>query len=329
MGSAKSVTATFTQSTRFVYHGVSANDIQGWDGQSTVNVRSSIQRFVELTGKPVYIYNTWLAEFNTWNNAGPGPFDWLLTDTDHSVIPLLEEGLIKAVSCFWGPYTNEYDGGQTLKDIANGMYDTYITEQAVTSRNFGYPIYMRLGAEFDICQGAGAGDRTWASNPTDFVNAWRHIVDIFRAQGATNVLWVWNPNFSDFDAPHHQDEYYPGDSYVDWVGIDMYQGYNGEDPEAQMSHLCNQYSHKPILIGEWGTNAYEWTGVTTSDAIQASYMGRFFDAVEAHSNVKMIMYFFQQYFQFGPNSGSITGQVNTPLTTAKYVQRISNAMYIS
>src|SRR5438093_1409419 len=53
--------------------------------------------------------------------------------------------------------------------------------------------------------------------PSDFVGAWRRVVDIFRAEGATNVAWVWNP----IEAPAVQDytPFYPGDDYVDWAGV--------------------------------------------------------------------------------------------------------------
>jgi hypothetical protein len=132
---------------------------------------------------------------------------------------------------------------------------------------------------------------------------------------------VWNPNFSDFDAPHHQDEYYPGDSYVDWVGIDMYQTYDEQDPNAQMSHICKQYANKTIMIGEWGSNSFEWTGTTTSDAKQAEYMTKFFDAVEARTNIKMICYFYTSQFMFDPSSA--------PLTTTVYRNRIANPLYPS
>jgi uncharacterized repeat protein (TIGR02543 family) len=322
MNGDKTVTATFTQSnspsTR-VFNAASTNDIQGWDGQSTANVRASINRFVQLTGKPLYCYNTWLADWGNYN-GGPGPFNWLLQSGDHSILPLLQDGTIKAVMVVWMPYKNVNDQ-QSLKDIANGAYNSYITTQAQLCKSFGYPIYMRFGPEMNINQGYPEAN-SWAANPTDFVNAWRHVVDIFRAQGASNVIWVWNPNFNESPgAPHHYTEYYPGDGYVDWVGIDMYQCSDNVDPATEMSYLYNDYgSRKPVAICEWASNSYEWMGTTTKDALRASYTQKFFDAVEARVNVKMITYFHSIYFCFDPYS--------TPLTLATYQQRISKSIYV-
>ncbi len=44
---------------------------------------------------------------------------------------------------------------------------------------------------------------------------------IFGQEGDTNVRWVWSPNVkSDGYAPF--DKVYPGDTYVDRLGIDSY-----------------------------------------------------------------------------------------------------------
>ena len=53
--------------------------------------------------------------------------------------------------------------------------------------------------------------------------AWRHIVTVFRQQGADNVTWLWTVNIVDqkggIPSPA---AWWPGASYVTWVGIDGY-----------------------------------------------------------------------------------------------------------
>ena len=49
----------------------------------------------------------------------------------------------------------------------------------------------------------------------DFILAWRHVVDYFKNAGANNVIWIWSPH----PAYGYYTEYYPGDDYVDWVGV--------------------------------------------------------------------------------------------------------------
>jgi beta-mannanase len=60
--------------------------------------------------------------------------------------------------------------------------------------------------------------------PADFVAAWRRVVDIFREVGAANVSFAWIPVvYPDHPVTWVDSDiaaYYPGDSYVDWVGAD-------------------------------------------------------------------------------------------------------------
>ena len=50
----------------------------------------------------------------------------------------------------------------------------------------------------------------------EFIAAWRHVVNIFDAEGATNVQWVWDSQAAAFCNGRAQ-SYYPGDAYVDWI----------------------------------------------------------------------------------------------------------------
>jgi beta-mannanase len=95
--------------------------------------------------------------------------------------------------------------------------------------------------------------------PAKYVAAYRHINDIFDAQGATNVVWAWCPNTTDVPAESWNEAmgYYPGDSYVDWVCVDGYNWgtTNGEIWQTFREVFAAIYSNlvqknKPILIGE-------------------------------------------------------------------------------
>jgi beta-mannanase len=60
----------------------------------------------------------------------------------------------------------------------------------------------------------------------DYLAAWKHVHDIFARANATNVKWVWNPNtIGDSDRSAYTPVYqslYPGDAYVDFLGLDIY-----------------------------------------------------------------------------------------------------------
>jgi endoglucanase len=108
--------------------------------------------------------------------------------------------------------------------------------------------------------------------PAKFVAAARRLVDRFRAAGATNVRWVFNPNTGNpIGAPgagashwNWYANYYPGDAYVDFVGAHGFNGprafnapyhtfddlFNGVDADRMLADMKQRYPTKPILLGE-------------------------------------------------------------------------------
>jgi hypothetical protein len=90
---------------------------------------------------------------------------------------------------------------------------------------------------------------------------WRHVWRIFKAEHATNVIWVWSPNIQKRSHPGMPDlsAEYPGDKYVDWVGIDgYYYSHTNNDQsfkdvfDPTMAQLRQAAPNKPWLISETG-----------------------------------------------------------------------------
>lgn len=111
--------------------------------------------------------------------------------------------------------------------IAAGAYDAFIRRAAQEAAAFGQPLLLRLAHEMNgpwDPWGAGVDGNT----PADYVSMWRHVVAIFRAEGATNVRWVWSPNvYGAGSSPTGAsampfEPFYPGDRWVDFVGLDGY-----------------------------------------------------------------------------------------------------------
>jgi mannan endo-1,4-beta-mannosidase len=106
----------------------------------------------------------------------------------------------------------------SIAAIAAGDYDDYLRSYADSVRNFGHPVVIGFGHEMNA---------TWYSwgyghvPPRTFVAAWRHVVTIFRQQGADNVTWLWTIQ-ADTRGTGPIAEWWPGPSYVTWVGIDGY-----------------------------------------------------------------------------------------------------------
>lgn len=109
----------------------------------------------------------------------------------------------------------------SLAAIASGRYDGYLTSYAQAVRAYGHPVILSFGHEMN---------GTWYSwgyrstSPAVFVAAWRHIVNLFRKVETRNVTWLWTINI--MRTQHGQipgpAAWWPGSSYVTWVGIDGY-----------------------------------------------------------------------------------------------------------
>lgn len=149
----------------------------------------------------------------------------------------------------WEPYD------QSLGSIASGAYDDYIHESAKIAKSWGAPMQIRFAHEQNGDWFPWGAD---SSSSTDFVAAWRHIVSIFRADGATNVQWVWAPNIQE-GSKYPIAPTFPGDEWIDYVGLDGYNwgdrwsasGWTGVDSVFASSYeIVTQLSSKPVMITE-------------------------------------------------------------------------------
>jgi mannan endo-1,4-beta-mannosidase len=140
-------------------------------------------------------------------------------------------------------------GNTSCASIAAGHQDAFLESYAESVKAFGHPVIISFGHEMN---------GTWYpwgwthTKPAAFVQAWRHVVDVFRQVGADNVTWLWTINsVASYEGPIA--DYWPGASYVTWVAFDAYY-YSPDDdfsgvfgPSiAALRHLTT----KPILIGE-------------------------------------------------------------------------------
>jgi Glycosyl hydrolase family 26 len=143
----------------------------------------------------------------------------------------------------------------SLAGIASGRYDSYLRQYSAAVRSYQRPVILGFGHEMN------APWYPWGYrhvSPRLFVAAWRHIVTLFRQQGARNVTWLWTVNVIDPRAGVRSPApWWPGASYVSWIGIDGY--YRG--PAAEFAPLfgptikmVNSLTHLPvpILIAEAG-----------------------------------------------------------------------------
>jgi hypothetical protein len=109
----------------------------------------------------------------------------------------------------------------TLANISSGLHESFIQTFADGVAALGYPILILLDEEMN-----GPWNPAWYdATGVAFVAMWQHVVDVFRARGATNANWVWCANGI---APGGSlAAWWPGASYVDWAAVDVFNtGYS-------------------------------------------------------------------------------------------------------
>jgi len=175
--------------------------------------------------------------------------------------------------------------GAPYRQITNGSSDRIIAGVAKKLAGMKRPILLRWGWEMNgnwfEWDGSHNGQDTGG-----YVKAWRRLHRIFREQGADNVAWVWSPNWN--SGPNVSwnrfGHYYPGDDYVDWVGVSGYD-FSGESPKTMFSSICSAYgARKPIILSE--TAAVDYGGLS-----KAAWIGKLSAWVKATPAVGAVVWF--------------------------------------
>jgi hypothetical protein len=176
----------------------------------------------------------------------------------------------------------------TLDNINAGMFDGDLRAWADGAKQFGTALIVQYGTEVN-------GDwNPWSApynggisvGPAKFRQAFRHIVEVMRAEGATNITWALHLNGENWpgDQPgNNAGAYYPGDDVVDWIGFSIYQNQGGDPTrckdldtllKAREAELGDAATVKPLFLFEVGTNLLAtqcnplaWTEQTLQDLL--------------------------------------------------------------
>ncbi|MBA4744878.1 MAG: glycosyltransferase [Muricauda sp.] len=152
-----------------------------------------------------------------------------------------------------------------LASIGDGSFDSYIKQFATQVRALDIPVFLRFAHEFDNPAYPWYSDDKYADR--EFVSAWKYVHDIFESLYVDNVKWVWNPW-----KPEDFENFYPGDSYVDYMGVDLLNygsfnsdgiWYNFEELYLPYQSAFKKIAKKPVLLSEFGSldiggNRTEW-----------------------------------------------------------------------
>ena len=133
--------------------------------------------------------------------------------------------------------------------IAAGTYDAWLRTYANSVADFGHAVVIGFGHEMN------ARWYTWGYGhvpPSTFVAAWRHIVTVFRSEGANNVTWLWTLQ-ADEPGTGPVASWWPGAQYVTWIGLDGYYRQPSDTFASVFGPTIDQvraFTGKPILLSE-------------------------------------------------------------------------------
>jgi mannan endo-1,4-beta-mannosidase len=212
---------------------------------------NAVTDFEALAGKPVSLINF----SSPWMNCSSSPCKAYNFDTtafnnvrNHGAIPFFS----------WGSDSLPFsvnESNLSLSTIIAGNWDSYIKTWATAAKTWGHPFFLRFNWEmngnwFPWSEGVNG------NTSGQYVQAWRHVHDLFTSVGATNVTWVWCPNVDPNNSHTPISSLYPGDAYVDWTCLD---GYNWDQPWDSFDQLYSSTyktltgsvaPSKPVVIGE-------------------------------------------------------------------------------
>ena len=194
---------------------------------SEVN-REKIREYHELAGKKAawaYFANDWL--------------DGKIVFPRESVNIIESEGLVPYLRLLpWSIMSakvTKADPVFNMASLISGKHDKALKEFFLQAREHG-PLMMEFGPEVNGdwfpwngrwnggSKRNGYGDPHYPDGPERFRDAFRRVIDISREAGAHNITWVFHIDSA--KSPHKEwndvKYYYPGDHYIDWIGISVF-----------------------------------------------------------------------------------------------------------
>jgi hypothetical protein len=166
-----------------------------------------------------------------------------------------------------------FEPDTSFRDVIDGPH---LRNWAKAAARSGIPIFLRFASEMN-------GDWVpWFGPPSLYKEKWKLMHRIMKEE-APNVAMVWCPNWRP-DIPGDSLKaimpYYPGDEYVDWVGVNFYMWgpyYDSVMNETYINTLhklksvYDKFPNKPIMICEWGAASKEYRGAPPLPKNTAAY----------------------------------------------------------
>lgn len=219
-----------------------------------------------------------------------------------------------------------------LVQIGSGMHDSYIYKMIEEIKDFlagpdgvygnrdDRRMYMRLGHEMNGNWFQWSAAKNQMITAVDYTKMWIHVRKLFDQQLRTTAIkgdfstvdlseriqWIWCPN--NFDVgPVLAEEYYPGDPYVDWIGMDVYnRGGVSRKASSLMLPMLRRFERlsptKPIAVPEFGTEYNYWYEIDSKE----NWIKDFFAQVDSCGVGMAVLFNKDLYSVYGPSKNSPT-----------------------
>jgi beta-mannanase len=201
----------------------------------------------------------------------------------------------------------------TLQRIIDGIFDDELRKWAMDAKEDNIPLLIDFGLEMTgywfqwsgKYSGAGKlngyGDPSYPDGPERFRDAYRHIIDIFREVGVKHITWFFHPDIQRWPDVwwNSAKYYYPGDDYIDWIGLSIYGVQNEKWSWITFSdtvkkwykiHIKDIVGTKPVAVLEMGVtdgrsdgSKKEWLEDAFSTILDNPYI-KFFGLTYWHEN---------------------------------------------
>ena len=210
-----------------------------------------------------------------------------------------------------------------LSGITSGAYDGLLLSLATGVKAYGDPVVIRFAHEMNGNWYPWSGTNN-SNTGTHYIAAFRYIHDYFANASVNNVLWLWCPNANSVPSENWNEaaDYYPGDDYVDIVGVD---GYNfGGSSETSFSDRFGsfyatyqtEWSSKPLVIAELGA------AETASD--KAAWITDAYGQIQnTYSAIRAVM-----WFHYNGGSGQDFRVDSTSAAQSTFQTGVSGAYFL-
>ncbi len=246
-----------------IYH----NAYPDFDDTEDKVFKDSIKSFEFLAGKEigwVYFSNNWLPE-----NGGI-----FFPEKEVQIIHTFHKIPYIRMMPRSGFEEEKPDPLYTMDNFLAGIFDKDLKKWAKKAKACDFPLLVEFGTEMNGSwfpwngYWNGAGNMSYGNpgefdGPEKFKEVYRRIITICREEGANNITWFFHVNVENDPITNwnKMKNYYPGDEYIDWIGVSAYGSLEYTEPWRELKTLLTdnwqEISHissnnKPIALVEWG-----------------------------------------------------------------------------